>query len=133
MKRFPSIKKNTEFREIYDTGKPRANKYLVMYVRTNGLDHSRIGISVSKKIGNSVVRHRMVRLVREAFRLHVQETKQGYDIVVVVRATAVGQTYREIEQAYLHLLQLQGIKTGKEPEATVEVLNVRENCKEASD
>ena len=106
---------------------------MVMYLRENGTERNRIGISASKKIGNSVVRHRMVRLVREAFRLHVQETKQGYDIVVVVRATAVGQTYREIEQAYLHLLQLHGIKTGKEPEATVEVLNVRENCKEVSD
>ena len=82
---------------------------MVMYLRENGTERNRIGISASKKIGNSVVRHRMVRLVREAFRLHVQETKQGYDIVVVVRATAVGQ------------------------EATVEVSYVRENCKEASD
>ena len=133
MKRFPSIKKYEEFRRVYTTGKSRANRYLVMYLRENGTERNRIGISASKKIGNSVVRHRMVRLVREAFRLHIQETKQGYDIVVVVRATAVGQTYKEIEQAYLHLLQLHGIKTGKEPEATVEVLNVRENCKEASD
>ena len=133
MKRFPSIKKYEEFRKVYTTGKPRANRYLVMYLLGNGTDRNRIGISASKKIGNSVIRHRMVRLVREAFRLHVQETKQGYDIVVVVRQTAVGQTYREIEQAYLHLLQLHGIKTGKEPEATVEVLNVRENCKEVSD
>ena len=133
MKRFPSIKKYEEFRRVYTTGKSRANRYLVMYLLGNGTDRNRIGISASKKIGNSVVRHRMVRLVREAFRLHVQETKQGYDIVVVVRATAVGQTYREIEQAYLHLLQLHGIRTGKEPGATVEVSNVRENCKEASD
>ena len=133
MKRFPSIKKYEEFRRVYTTGKSRANRYLVMYLLENGTDRNRIGISASKKIGNSVIRHRMVRLVREAFRLHVQETKQGYDIVVVVRQTAVGQTYREIEQAYLHLLQLHGIKTGKEPEATVEVLNVRENCKDVSD
>ena len=133
MKRFPSIKKYDDFRRVYSTGRSRANRYMVMYLRENGTERNRIGISASKKIGNSVVRHRMVRLVREAFRLHVQETKQGYDIVVVVRATAVGQTYREIEQAYLHLLQLHGIRSGKEPEATVEVLNVRENCKEASD
>ena len=133
MKRFPSIKKYEEFRKVDTTGKSRANRYLVMYLLGNGTDRNRIGISASKKIGNSVIRHRMVRLVREAFRLHVQETKQGYDIVVVVRATAVGQTYQEIEQAYLHLLQLHGIRSGKEPEATVEVLNVREICKEVSD
>ena len=105
MKRFPSIKKYEEFRRVYTTGKSRANRHLVMYLLGNGTDRNRIGISASKKIGNSVIRHRMVRLVREAFRLHVQETKQGYDIVVVVRQTAVGQAYREIEQAYLHLLQ----------------------------
>ena len=112
MKRFPSIKKNTEFREIYDTGKPRANKYLVMYVRKNGLDHSRIGISVSKKIGNSVVRHRMTRLLREVFRLHTSEIRQGNDFVVVVRKTAAGLSYRETEKAFLHLLQLHGLRTG---------------------
>ena len=133
MKRFPSIKKYDDFRRVYSTGRSRANRYMVMYLRENGTERNRIGISASKKIGNSVVRHRMVRLVREAFRLHVQETKQGYDIVVVVRATAVGQTYREIEQAYLHLLQLHGIRSGKEPESTIEVSYVRENCKEASD
>lgn len=133
MKRFPSIKKYDDFRRVYSTGRSRANRSMVMYLRENGTGWNRIGISASKKIGNSVVRHRMVRLVREAFRLHIQETKQGYDIVVVVRATAVGQTYKEIEQAYLHLLQLHGIRSGKEPEATVEVSNVRENCKEASD
>ena len=119
MKRFPSIKKYDEFRRVYSTGRSRANRYMVMYLRENGTGRNRIGISASKKIGNSVVRHRMVRLVREAFRLHVKETKQGYDIVVVVRATAVGQTYQEIERAYLHLLQLHGIRSGKEPEATV--------------
>jgi len=112
MKRFPSIKKNTEFREIYDTGKPRANKYLVMYVRKNGLDHSRIGISVSKKIGNSVMRHRMTRLLREVFRLHTSEIRQGNDFVVVVRKTAAGLSYRETEKAFLHLLQLHGLRTG---------------------
>ena len=99
MKRFPSIKKYDDFRRVYSTGRSRANRSMVMYLRENGTERNRIGISASKKIGNSVVRHRMVRLVREAFRLHVQETKQGYDIVVVVRTTAVGHTYQEIEQA----------------------------------
>ena len=133
MRRFPSIKKYDEFKRVYSTGKPRANKYLVMYLLENGSGRNRIGISASKKIGNSVVRHRMVRLVREAFRLQSQVTKQGYDIVVVVRSPSVGQAYGQIEKAYLHLLQLHGIKAGVKPEATVEVSHDRENCKEASD
>ena len=109
MKRFPSIKKYPEFREVYQAGKSRANRLLVMYVKENQLGRTRIGISASKKIGNSVVRHRAARLIREAFRLNIGITEQGFDIVTVVRPAAVGETYREIEKAYLHLLQLHGL------------------------
>ena len=65
-----SIKKNEEFREIYNQGKSYANKYLVMYIYENGTQNNRIGISVSKKVGNSVVRHRLTRLIRESYRLN---------------------------------------------------------------
>ncbi len=112
MKRFPSIKKYPDFQKVYGSGKSKANRLLVMYILENGRDSNRIGISASKKIGNSVVRHRMTRLLRETFRLHAEETKQGYDIVTVVRPMAVGQTYQEIEKAYLHLLRLHGILAG---------------------
>ena len=64
-----SLKKNHQFQFVYKYGKSYANKYLVMYVKENGLDKNRIGISVSKKVGNSVVRHRVKRLVRECYRL----------------------------------------------------------------
>lgn len=105
MKRFPSLKKNPEFKLVYETGKSRANKYLVLYVRANGTERSRLGVSASKKIGNSVVRHHMTRLLREAFRLHLTEVSGGYDIVAVVRPSAVGHTFSEIEKAYLHLMR----------------------------
>ena len=65
MKRFPSIKKNSDFQAIYRTAKSYANRQLVMYVRKTENTQSRIGISVSKKVGNSVVRHHLARLVRE--------------------------------------------------------------------
>ena len=65
-----SLKKNHQFQFVYRNGRSYANKYLVMYIKENGTDRNRIGISVSKKVGNSVVRHRVTRLVRESYRLH---------------------------------------------------------------
>ena len=69
MKFSESLKKNTDFQKVYRQGTSAANKYLVMYVLENHLEKNRIGISVSKKVGNSVVRHHLCRLVREAYRL----------------------------------------------------------------
>ena len=104
-----SIKKNEEFRAVYQSGKSYANKYLVMYVKKNESETGRLGISVSKKVGNSVVRHRFCRLVRESYRLHEEMFNSGLDIVVVARSSAKDCTYHEIESAFLHLSKLHGI------------------------
>lgn len=110
MKSVVSIKDNRDFIRVYRTGKSLANKYLVMYLATAKEEHSpRIGISVSKKVGNSVVRHRIKRLIKESFRLHIHEFCTGYDIVVVARGNAKGKDYREIERAVLHLAKLHNI------------------------
>lgn len=95
--------KNKDFQEVYKKGKFYANKYLVMYVLNNHTEENRLGISVSKKVGNSVVRHRITRLVRESYRLNQSHFQKGYDIVVIARTTAKGKTYQEIESALLHL------------------------------
>lgn len=109
MKKTESIKKNEEFREIYSTGKSYANKNLVMYMRKNHTEKNRLGISVSKKTGNSVIRHRITRLIRESYRLNEDRILEGLDIVVVARTGAKGKTYREIEESLLHLMKLHGI------------------------
>lgn len=95
--------KNKDFQIIYKKGRSYANKYLVMYVLENHREENRLGISVSKKVGNSVVRHRITRLIRESYRLHKEELKKGYDIVVIARTTAKDKTYQEIESSLLHL------------------------------
>ena len=110
MDRFNSLKKNADFQSVYRTGRSHANPYLVMYVRKrDGEGENRVGISVSKKVGNSVVRHRMVRLVRESFRLHENVLKTGLDIVVVVRPAAKNENFKGIEGAFLHLCGLHNI------------------------
>ena len=101
-----SLKKNHQFRFVYQHGKSYANKYLVMYVKENGTDRNRIGISVSKKIGNSVVRHRVTRLIRESYRLHEAVFNSGLDMVIVARPLAASAGYYEVESALLHLAKL---------------------------
>ena len=104
-----SLKKNQDFQKVYRKGKSYANKYLVMYVLENQLGKNRLGISVSKKVGNSVVRHRLTRLIRESYRLNEIVFKQGLDIVVIARVTAKGKGYKEINSALLHLGKLHKI------------------------
>ncbi len=95
--------KNNEFKVVYENGKSYGNRLLVMYVNSNGLDYNRIGISVSKKVGNSVVRHRIKRLIKESLRLNGSMFDIGSDIVVIAKSAAVRKNYKEIESACLHL------------------------------
>ncbi len=110
MKQSEALRSNEDFKEIYRTGKSYANKYLIMYVKRNDTGRNRIGISVSKKVGNSVIRHRITRLIRESYRLSEDSFLSGLDIIVVARAGAKGRNYSEIESALLHLRKLHKIE-----------------------
>ena len=109
MKYSESLKKNQDFRIVYKNGKSYANKYFVMYVYENNLNINRIGISTSKKVGNSIVRHRIARLVRESYRLHEDIFNSGLDIVIVTRMNAATIGYHEVEKALIHLGKLHHI------------------------
>jgi ribonuclease P protein component len=100
------LKKNEEFKTVYKEGRSRANSFFIMYALKNGLDHNRIGISVSKKVGNSVVRHRIKRLVKESYRLHEEMFNSGLDIVIIARNGAADLGFKDVESALLHLLKL---------------------------
>lgn len=108
MKNYNSLK-NSEFKKVYEYGKSYSNKYLVLYVLENESSENRLGISVSKKIGNSVVRHRITRLIREAYRLNKDMFNSGLDIVVIAKIGARSKGYKEIESAFMHLAGIQGI------------------------
>ena len=109
MKFSESLKKNKDFQHVYKKGKSYANTYLVLYVAENGTSGNRLGISVSKTVGNSVVRHRLTRLIRECYRLSEEHFRCGIDIVVIARTSAKGRNYHEIESALIHLGKLHKI------------------------
>ena len=111
MKFSESLKKNMDFQNVYNNGKSYANKYLVMYVLENNLNKNRIGISVSKKVGNSVIRHHITRLIRESYRLQEDVFNSGLDIVIIARVAAREKKYKDIESALLHLGGLHNIVT----------------------
>lgn len=106
MKYSESLKKTKDFLYVYKKGKSFANRLFVLYMIENGTQKNRIGISVSKKVGNSVIRHHITRLVREFYRLHEEMFNNGLDIVVVARVSAKGASYRDVESALFHLLNL---------------------------
>lgn len=103
MKFSDSLKKNRDFQNVYSKGRSYANRMLVMYVLDNHTENNRLGISVSKKVGNSVIRHRITRLIRESYRLQEDMFNSGLDIVVIARATARNADYHQIESALMHL------------------------------
>ncbi len=77
-----------------------------MYVVNNGLDINRLGISVSKKVGNSVVRHRVKRLIKENYRLMENQFNSGLDIVIISRPACKDADYESVKSALVHLSKL---------------------------
>lgn len=104
-----SLRKNSDFKTVYKEGISRANKLLILYLLENSTDRNSLGISVSKKVGNSVVRHRLKRLIKESYRLHENMFNSGLNIVVIARVGADKADYHEIESALLHLMRLTNV------------------------
>ena len=114
MKHPVSLKKSIDFENVYHKGKSYANRLLVMYALPNQEPELRLGISISKKVGNSVKRHHLARLIRENVRLSEEMLKNRFDIVVVARIAAKNADYHQIESALMHLADLHHLIIKKE-------------------
>ena len=100
------IKKNSDFQTIYKKGKSVANRQFVVYTYNNNEnEHFRLGISVSKKLGNAVTRNRIKRAIRENFKVH-KEDIIAKDIVVIARHPARYMTTLEIQGSLEHVLKI---------------------------
>lgn len=99
-----SIKKNNDFKKVYEDKNSFATKNLVMYISKNSdMERNRLGISVSHKVGNSVVRHTLIRRMREIFRNNEERIEKGYDIVIVLRVGSDKQEFFELNEDFVKL------------------------------
>lgn len=109
MKFTESLRNSIQFSNVYKNGRSKANKYLIMYILENNTEYNRLGISVSKKVGNSVIRHRIKRLLKESYRLQENMFNSGLDIVVIARGSASSISFKDMDSALLHLAKLHKI------------------------
>ena len=86
------LKTPPQFKAVYDTKRSVSDGVLVVYAAANGLPHPRVGLSVSRKVGNAVVRNRWKRLLREAFRLSQHALPPGLDFILIPRAAQTDPT-----------------------------------------
>lgn len=108
MKRCYSLKKNKEFQRVYRSGKSCGARSVVLIYRRAGHGSVRVGFSVSKKVGNAVMRNKVKRRMREAFRLMIPQVKKGYNYVFVARESAAGESYHSLEKSMAYLLKKSG-------------------------
>ena len=100
-----SLKENSVFRRLYYRGATAGNRYLVLYCRRNGTKTSRLGLTVSAKLGHAVVRNRMRRRLREIYRANEGDLLSGYDIVIVARSAAIDADFSVLSRAFVSATQ----------------------------
>ena len=87
-KKVQSLKKKQAFKQVYSRGKYAADSLFVVYALANEAEANRLGLSVSKKVGNAVVRNRVKRWLKESYRLLTHDASfRFYDFVIVARAS----------------------------------------------
>ena len=109
MKPAVTLKKNYEFRRLYQRGASAAGGSMVVYCRKNKLGHNRLGLTSSVKLGHAVVRNRVRRRFRELYRLHRADMLPGWDIIMVGRVRAAELPYHKLEKQYLRCLAELGL------------------------
>ncbi len=114
MKKAYRVKKNTEFQEVFKKGRSFANRQFVVYsLKKPGQTHFRIGISVSKKVGNAVTRNRIKRCIRQAFHELENVLEHEYDYIIIARKPTAEMGFFEIKNSLIHVLKLSKVLKGK--------------------
>ena len=112
MKKEYRVKKSQDFDNIIRKKQSFANRQFVIYYQENKLDHMRLGISVSKKLGKAHERNRLKRYVRESFKTR-KDFLKNYDIIIIVRPAAKGLSFLEFGSSIDHVLKRSKLYRGK--------------------
>ncbi len=113
MNKIYRLRSNMEFKKVYSGGKNYWNRNLVLYVKKNNIGNTRVGYSITKKIGNSVIRNKIRRRMKEIYRLNFKGIKSNYDLIFIPKRNVVNISYKELESAMLHILKLAGVLTSQ--------------------
>lgn len=100
-----TLRNQKNFVTVYNRGKSKGSKYVVIIYRKNNFDYSRVAFVSSKKVGNSVQRNRSRRLMREAYRTMNRKIKPGYDVIFVARNTINGKKCDEVQRSMFGVLR----------------------------
>ena len=102
------LRKDSDFKNIYRKGKSLATKTLVFYFIKNDLGYTRVGYSISKKVGKAVTRNRIRRLIKENLK-DIPDLKDGYDIIFIGRIPSSDSDYKEIGKSIRYLFRKSGV------------------------
>ena len=100
------VKKEKDFNAIFKEGESVANRRFVIYRLANSQEHIRVGLSVSKKLGNAVMRNQIKRRIRHILINHGNELVDNIDFIVIARKGVENLDYAELEKNLLHVLRL---------------------------
>ena len=106
MKKSYRVKKEKDFKALFDAGHSVANRKFVVYCLDRDLPHFRVGLSVSKKLGNAVTRNQIKRRIRHVLIQNSNQLVDNVDFVVIARKGVELLEYAEIEKNLLHVLRL---------------------------
>lgn len=107
LKKEHRVKKNKEFQEAFKKGKSFANRQFVVYsLEKPGQEHFRIGLSVSKKIGNAVTRNQIKRYIRQAFHEMENDLHNQFDYIIIARKPVAEMGFYDIKKSLIHVLKL---------------------------
>ncbi|MDR7871409.1 MAG: ribonuclease P protein component [Tissierellaceae bacterium] len=103
------LRKNMEFKKVYSVGKKIWNRNFILYIKKNKLDETRVGFTITKRHGNSVVRNKIRRRLKESYRLNFDNVKTGYDLVFIPKQNILDISYKELENSMVHIMKIAGV------------------------